>query len=345
MAPRPRDAVHRLRTWLLLRSGIFGFLRDAWSRDDAKRAELAGKAVERLEGELRELRAEVRRLAVVEARNEVQQAQLAGIGPLLAAPTTADHIRDAVRLAPLLIDPAPHLIVDGLLPPEVYRALLDALPPPECFTTRDPVKQDLELADLARTPRLSREAWGSVDRELVPNVVLPALFARLRPYVEAHYAAALDPVSAGTAAALPHQTVSGRLMLRRPGYHLEPHLDPKRVVITGLLYLARDGDPEEFGTQFFRVAGSFVSTGMKTFFPEAHGLRCELATTVPFRANRLVAFVNSGAAHGATLPASAPLQERYSLQFYVKAPDAALQRLIARLPAERRAEWDGLARK
>ena len=42
-------------------------------------------------------------------------------------------------------------------------------------------------------------------------------------------------------------------MLRRPGYKLTPHLDPKRATMTVLLYLARPGDSEQFGTSLYSV--------------------------------------------------------------------------------------------
>lgn len=47
-------------------------------------------------------------------------------------------------------------------------------------------------------------------------------------------------------------------MLRRPGYRLPPHVDPKRRLLTGILYLARPGDSDEYGTQFYRVDRPFV---------------------------------------------------------------------------------------
>ncbi len=53
----------------------------------------------------------------------------------------------------------------------------------------------------------------------------------------------------------------------------------------------------------------------------------------------MLAFVNSGAAHGATLPREAPLKERYAYQFYIKPDDGALKRLLAGLPEEARAPW------
>ena len=114
------------------------------------------------------------------------------------------------------------------------------------------------------------------------------------------------------------------------------------MAITGLFYFARPGDSDAYGTQLFEVDRPFVQSELKTIFPEQHGLRCTLARTVPYRANTLFAFVNSVAAHGATLPADAALKERYAYQFYVKPDDGALKQLLRRLPEEDRAAWAGL---
>ena len=66
-----------------------------------------------------------------------------------------------------------------------------------------------------------------------------------------------------------------------------------------------------------------------------------MARTVPFRQNTLLAFVNSKAAHGATLPADAPLRERYAYQFYVKPRDGDLKKLLLELPPDMRRNWAG----
>ena len=45
----------------------------------------------------------------------------------------------------------------------------------------------------------------------------------------------------------------GRILLRRPGYVIEPHRDPGWGFLTCLAYLARPGDNKEWGTQLYRV--------------------------------------------------------------------------------------------
>jgi len=129
-------------------------------------------------------------------------------------------------------------------------------------------------------------------------------------------------------------------MLRRAGYHLDPHRDPKRSMLTCLLYLARSGDSEAHGTQLFRVIDDREASYKQTYYPEADGCRCELVTVVPFRPNTMLVFMNSRGAHGATIPADAGDDlERYAYQFYVAPENAALGALIRELPRERRTMW------
>jgi hypothetical protein len=143
-------------------------------------------------------------------------------------------------------------------------------------------------------------------------------------------------------ASLPLEATDARLMLRRPGYHLDPHLDPKRVLLTALLYFAKPGDSEAYGTTFYRVEGRVVRNHATTYYPQAAGHSCELVRRVPFTANSAVIFLNS-AAHGADLPASAPRElERYALQFYVGPPVEALREVVLGLPADQRQAWGQL---
>jgi hypothetical protein len=71
--------------------------------------------------------------------------------------------------------------------------------------------------------------------------------------------------------------------------------------------------------------------------------RCELVRSVPFRANTLLAFLNSKGAHGASIPADAqpPTLERFVYQFRL-GPDAqTIKRLLEPMPPEQRKLWLG----
>jgi hypothetical protein len=85
--------------------------------------------------------------------------------------------------------------------------------------------------------------------------------------------------------------------------------------VTGLVYLARNGDLESYGTQFYRVRDDEDAPSDKPYYVDQ--ARCEEVAAVPFRANTLVAFLNSRGAHGASIPADAKpaTLERYLYQF------------------------------
>lgn len=331
-----RMVVDRLR-----RSLLPGFQK-AWNRDLDARLKAVRADLEDMAAELDRLRRANRRLEVLHEWNEARPALFHNLDARLSLDRIRPHILSAVDRAEIATDPTSHLVIERFLPDDFYALLLEAIPPAEFFSDRDPVKQDLEMETLHAAPRFTQRVWKFVDQDVVPKVLAPALFARLQGAVVDHYAETGGPAFGARAAALSHLVASGRLMLRRPGYRLRPHLDPKRVAITALMYLARPGDSEEYGTQLFRVDRPFVASGMKTFFPEDAGYHCEVARMVPFRPNTLLAFVNSKGAHGASLPADAKLHERYAYQFYIKPPDGELRQLLHELPAEASSAWEGL---
>ncbi len=129
-------------------------------------------------------------------------------------------------------------------------------------------------------------------------------------------------------------------MLRRPGYLLGPHRDPKRSLLTCLMYLAKPGDDEAHGTRLYRVSDDSEAHYKQTYYPEREGHACELVKVVPFRPNSMLVFLNSNGAHGAGIPDDAPATtERYSYQFYVAPEQNALRALLKSLPRERRGMW------
>jgi hypothetical protein len=82
---------------------------------------------------------------------------------------------------------------------------------------------------------------------------------------------------------------------------------------------------------------------MKTFYPEQHGGRAELARSVPFVGNNALIFLNApGMAHAAAIPLDAAQTERYAYQFYIGPSEHDLAELVGRLPPERRGMWSGL---
>lgn len=292
------------------------------------------QAMEREVAELRAFRRETLRQQWTSERvsllAEVSGLDLAAVGV---------HVASALARAELVADPTTHMVVDDVLPSRVYELLSAAIPPIDCFPDRDPVKRDVEMSALASMPELTRVMWRLFDEDIVGSLVAPLVLERFAPAIVRHYAETGGEDFGKRAAAIPHRTFAGRIQLRRPGYHLAPHLDPRRVVVTGLFYFPRAGDTEDYGTRLYAVDRPVVATGMSTFFPEQTGAVCTVARSVPYRPNSMLVFVNSRAAHGASLPPDAPLSERYTYQFYVKPIDGHLKKILRELPPQAQEAW------
>lgn len=271
--------------------------------------------------------------------NDRQRALIASLDELLDPVRVTAHIRTAIQAAPLNTDPFPHIVVEGLLPEDVYQAGLEAIPPRVFFTERDPIKQNMRVP-MEFGPTVASRFWNFMNTVVARDAVPPAVFEKFAGPLRGHYETLFGPAALQRADALAQAVSSGRLMLRRPGYHLDPHRDPKRAMVTCLLYFARTHDSEAHGTQIFRVTGDREATFTETYYPAEHGGRCELVKVVPFRPNTALMFLNSGGAHGADIPADASRKiERYAFQFYVGPDREDLEALIESLPSERQAMW------
>lgn len=306
--------------------------------------------LERLE-EIQRSTAEIARRAdrtsaqikLVSLLDRQHQQEIDRLPALLDERRIAEHVRRAIAEAPLVDDPYEHTSIARLLPADVYDLLIRAIPPAEFFDDRKPVKQNLPLP-IEFGPALSVAVWGYMDDVIARRIIRPAVVEKFRAALQRHFEDMFGPALVERANALPQAASGGLLMLRRPGYHIGPHRDPKRAMITCLFYLAREGDNEAYGTQLFRVAGDAQADYKQTYYPEEQGRKCELVKVVPFRPNTLLVFLNSRGAHGATIPRDAPAHvERYTYQFYVAPQNEALSALVKSLPPEHRARWQSKA--
>jgi len=345
---------------LLTRSGILPVLRTRWREDLTNASEKLEKRIDKrfdaLTRDIEHLRTELTQRApghaaangdgdaaerIASLDREVRmlrdtlafdiEDRLSNANRVAAFQHTAvaDHVQAAIAAAPVETDPSVHVVIQDLLPANSYQALLDGIPRPVFFSQKDSTKQNLRLANVHVAPGRTIEMLTFLEQMLIPQIMVPALMHKFAPHVRDFYVREYGQERGLALAAIPHEATAGRLMLRRPGYHLDPHLDPKRVVVTCLLYFARPGDSEGFGTGFYRMHGTPHIDRTNTFYPESQGVRCELVKMVPFKPNSAVAFVNWGGAHGADIPADAPKStERYSYQFYVSPNPVALAAIV-----------------
>ena len=291
-----------------------------------------------LEATVEALRLRTDQLEAIARLDWELQSEVARLPQLLDPARIEPHVRAALASATLVEDPFPHIVVERWLPTDVYQIIIRALPPAVFFSEKEMSRQRLTVP-FSFAPTYSRRVWTFVAEEIVDRILCEALTARFASVIDAFVRDV-----AGDAAAEQHpelRTSDGRIMLRRPGYVIPPHRDPKWGFVTGLVYLARDGDPEEHGTSLYRVRGDEEAPSDKPYYVEES--RCELVKTVPFRANTLFAFLNSTGAHGATIPADAKpaTLERYVYQFRLGPSSQAIQRLLAAMPPERSERWAG----
>lgn len=249
------------------------------------------------------------------------------------------HLREAVAAAALETSPGAHMVIRGLLPPDIYSLLLDTMPPPEGFDVADSVKANFDPEKSMIAPQRSRDTWLWFQRDVVDGVLTPMLLRRFQPHLDEAYRDLFGPALLEDAIRLPKHAFRGRLMLRRPGYRLKPHRDMRIAALTGLVYFARPGDSAQYGTDLYRVDQDLQAPTMKTFYPESCGASAELVRSVPFVGNSALIFLNApGMAHGASIPRDATQATRYAYQFYIGPPKDEYGRLIRRMtPAQQAA--------
>ena len=338
---------------LLRRSKLTARLRAVWRHEADEALKPLRKEVRRLTGEVDALRTALQHTAARAASGDrsaaqircimeldaQQREQLASVPTLLDERQIQAHVARAVNAAELRSEPFEHIVVEQILPPAVYDLLIAAMPPAVFFDDRDPIKRNL-VFPITFGPMLPSEVWNAADAMIARRCIQPAILDKFHQPLQEHYDTIFGATFRTQANALPKLSSGGRLMLRRPGYHLAAHRDPKRSMLTCLLYLARPGDDERHGTQLFRVTNDREASYKQTYYPGADGGTCELAALVPFRPNTMLVFLNAHGAHGATIPVDAGEDlERYSYQFYVAPENTALGALIRQLPRDRRTMW------
>jgi hypothetical protein len=303
------------------------------------RVDQIGDRTRVLEQTVEALRRRTEQLETITQLDWDMQDEIARLPTLLDPARIDAHVERAVANAKLLADPFPHIVVDRWLPQDVFDALVRALPPAVFFADQEISRQRL-LVPFSFAPTYSRLVWAFVTDRIIP-ALRPALEQKFMGAIEDYVRSVLGDAAAASVSALDMKTSDGRIMLRRPGYVITPHRDPKWGFVTGLVYLPRRGDAEAFGTQLYRVRDDEDAPTDKPYYVDES--RCELVKSVPFRANTLFAFLNSTGAHGASIPADAqPADlERYVYQFRLGPSAPSINRLIDAMPAGDRSRWSG----
>ncbi|MEQ1759774.1 MAG: hypothetical protein ABL986_15770 [Vicinamibacterales bacterium] len=282
------------------------------------------------------LRTRTDQLAAIEQSDWELQDALDALPSTLDTERVRAHVTKAIDQARLELDPFPHLLVESWLPTDVYKLMVNGLPPAIFFAEREVSRQRLSVP-FRLAPRYSRRVWQMVTREIVSSIAGPLLNEKFKEPVRDYVHALCPDLPAHVD--LNMRTSNGHIMLRRPGYVIAPHRDPKWGFLSCLVYLVRPGDNESYGTQLYRVKNDVEAPSFTPYYVEDS--RCELVKAVPFRANTMLVFLNSVGAHGASIPADAqPASlERYLYQFRLGLENEAKDTFLAHMTDEGRARW------
>jgi hypothetical protein len=277
-------------------------------------------------------------LVTLEASNARDRVRILRSTRALNAERVQAHVQQAIDRARLSADPFPHIVIDNLLPDDVYEAIVRAIPPRVFFEDRPVNKQQLTVP-FHFAPEYSRHVWDFVAKSIAREAIGPALIDKFTDPILAFIQSAC-PLVTSLDNGLSMHVSDGRILLRRPGYVIPPHRDPKWGFMTCLMYLVRPGDDESYGTQLYGLQADGEAPTVAPFWVD--GRSCILKKTVPFRANTALAFLNSAGAHGASIPPDAPTPvERYIYQFRVGPDPAGIEWLLSKMPPDVRSKWAG----
>jgi len=250
------------------------------------------------------------------------------------------YVRQAFANIEVLQEPFPYAIVDNVLPQWLYDSLLTGLPPAELYGDRDVNRQQLTVPfDLA--PRYGHRVWKFMAESVVERILRPAILEAFAPSLHAWVHEAFPAVDLETIAGVQVKSSDGRIMYRKRGYYIRPHRDPNWGMITGILYLAKPGDDERWGTDLYTVDDDVRAPSVTPYWIKEE--RCHHVRLVENRPNRLLIFLNSKGAHGARIPeglADAEM-ERSIYQFKLTPETAAMRVMISTLPEHEQKAWLG----
>jgi len=191
-------------------------------------------------------------------------------------------------------------------------------------------------SDLA--PALSREVWSAFYRRAVVAALVPGVVARFREpldrLVQVHWPAHTSLEEAG----IELEILMSRILLRRPGYEIKPHRDPRWAFLTCLVYLPEPRAAQCFGTDLCAVRQEPEHASHGALWMDDGDV--EVVATVPGRPNAALVFVNGQGAHRASIPADAPPDtERYLYQLQLGPAPPVQRRLLAEMKSEDAARW------
>jgi len=255
------------------------------------------------------------------------------------------HVQRRIDSTQLLTYPFEHLVVENILPDDVYNEIMRRFPSGDSFvnvTSAYSSNFEFQFGNFTKPefernfgalPPDERAFWRAFSDRLC-STILRACLRKMRPLIDAKLATLngfgllrerIDVDS------FPSRQVwyeSQRLLVRTRGFGTDPHLDSGSALVVGLLYLATDDAHPHLGTDLYRICKPFD-------YPEEKLCdavmvdkgNVELAYVTPYRPNTLAMMLTTErAVHG----------NRMREQDYFRnivTIDAVLRKEVLNLPA------------
>jgi len=341
-----QDAIREIRTTLKQQARDDQRGRAAFERELGGARRTAQKEIATVSAELEALRTQIaelqrreQQLRAIAEREAALDGDLTSLCEIMRDGPVRAHVQQQVAAATVEQHPCPLVVVDDVLPEPLYRSALLGVPPAELFTDRTVNRRHLSVP-FRLGPEYGRRVWTYMARTVVRDMLVDAVVEQFRPALCEWLRLNFPRAGEHVLDRIRITSSDGRIMLRTRGYTAPPHRDPRWGFITGLLYLARDSDDRSWGTQFYDVEEDQEAQSVAPLWIDR--ARCRLVKDVPFVPNRLLLFLNSTGAHGASIPADlSDAVERYVYQVRI-APDAnSIAWLMNSIPPEKRSLWAG----
>jgi len=186
---------------------------------------------------------------------------------------TIEHVVGAIDAAAERRDPFHHLRLCVFFPPDVYSAMMDAMPALERYGAMSGrarlaraydggsarTRIDLFPEGLIRLPAQTRALWGAIGEVLRSSQVNEAWRRRLAPGLEQRFGSRYGAVSMYAVPILVRDV---------PGYRIGVHTDTRRKGMTAQIYLPRDNSITHAGTVFHeRDGGGYRAKERLAFSP------------------------------------------------------------------------------
>ena len=293
--------------------------------------------VDRLHGQVHQLETRVRQLVAAHDSNEKTLERLRTALAAFDPDRIRSHVAGAVAAAPVASEPFPHVLIDKLLPEDAYHQLVKAIPPRVFFEHLDRNHQEVMVpSDLA--PLLSREIWAAFYGQVVTEVLVPGLVDKFREPLDRLVCGYWPTHQSLAGANIRLELLMSRLLLRRPGYVIKPHRDPRWAFVTCLVYLPLRTAQQFFGTDLCSVRREPDHRSHGALWMDETDV--EVVKSVEGLPNTALAFVNGTGAHRASIPDDvASDTERYLYQLQLGPSVASQRRLLASMPADEVTHW------